>query len=183
MDREDSPFRLAGANLDTYTKGHGLVGQPEGCSYCGSLPGDVFIDLVKAHAEIGPTDKSYKLYVKGIERDGSPDDLRIISRATHPGGSGRGWKDLTRAEKRALKEDAKIHRPFPEDLKSGYYTFAKWGATVEGKFYTHHLSEEQGWEFHRLWQDKQVNWGYPGAPYTPLYVPGPSTQPKGSVDG
>lgn len=45
-----------------------------------------------------------------------------------------------------------------------------------GKFYTQHLSEEQGWEFHRLWTEKQINWGYPGHPYVRLFIPGPSTQ-------
>jgi hypothetical protein len=177
MDREDGPFRGGGSNLDTYTKGHGLVGQPEGCSYCGSLSGEAFMALVKAGAEIGPTDKSYKFYVHGIPRDGNPDDIRILSRSSHPG-HGRGWKDLTRAEKRALKADAKESKPFPEDIKSGYYTFTTWGAMVEGKFYTHHLTEEQGWEFDRLWKAKEINWGYPGYPYARLYIPGPSTTPK-----
>lgn len=45
------------------------------------------------------------------------------------------------------------------------------------KFYTHHLSEEQGWEFDQLWKDKKINWGeFP--PYVPLYIPGPSTKSK-----
>jgi len=44
-----------------------------------------------------------------------------------------------------------------------------------GKFYTQHLSEEQGWEFHQLWQDGKINWGYPGKPYVRLFIPGPST--------
>lgn len=43
------------------------------------------------------------------------------------------------------------------------------------KFYTHHLSEEQGWEFHKLWQEGKINWGQ-FAPYVPLYIPGPSTK-------
>lgn len=45
------------------------------------------------------------------------------------------------------------------------------------KFYTHHLSEEQGHEFYRLWLAGEVNFGaYP--PYVPIYLPGPSTQKK-----
>lgn len=44
-----------------------------------------------------------------------------------------------------------------------------------GKFYTQHLSEEQGWEFDRLWREHKINWGYPGGPYVPLFIPGPST--------
>jgi len=43
------------------------------------------------------------------------------------------------------------------------------------KFYTHHLSEEQGWEFWKLWKSKKVHWGqFP--PYVPIFLPGPSTK-------
>jgi hypothetical protein len=42
------------------------------------------------------------------------------------------------------------------------------------KFYTHHLSHEQGLEFLELWQAGKVNFGeFP--PYVPIYLPGPST--------
>lgn len=33
------------------------------CSYCGSLSGDAFMCLAEAKAELGPTDKNYKVYV------------------------------------------------------------------------------------------------------------------------
>ncbi|MCW2758043.1 MAG: hypothetical protein JWO46_1789 [Nocardioidaceae bacterium] len=111
MDSPNSPLRGAGTGLDEYRKGHGLVGQARGCSYCGSMSPDDFMEAVRTGVEIGPTDKSYKLYV---------DSMR-------------------------------------------------------GKFYTAHLSEEQGWEFDRLWKAHEINWGYPGAPYVGLYIPGPST--------
>lgn len=48
---------------------------------------------------------------------------------------------------------------------------------VEGaeKFYTHHLSNVQGWEFWTLFQEGDVNFGeFP--PYVPMYLPGPSNQ-------
>jgi hypothetical protein len=35
------------------------------CSYCGSMSEDDFFSAVDAGAEIGPTDKSYKVYVTG----------------------------------------------------------------------------------------------------------------------
>lgn len=39
------------------------------------------------------------------------------------------------------------------------------------KFYTHHLSDDQAWEFYQLWITGQVNFGlYP--PYVRLYLPG-----------
>lgn len=162
---------------DSYGPKHGLVGQPSGCTYCGSMSGDDFMDLVRAGAEIGPTDKSYKLYVKGIPRDGDPDEPRVVSTSSSPGDRLRGWKDLTRAEKRAVKNSVS----WPENYKEGYYSFMPWGPTVDGKFYTKHLSDEQGWEFDRLWRDGKINWGYPGYPYVKLYIPGPSTATRDSA--
>ena len=112
MHTANGPFRGAGENLDSYEDGHGMIGQSRGCTYCGSMHPDDFMAAVRAGNEIGPTDKSYKLYVDGHS----------------------------------------------------------------GKFYTQHLSPEQGHEFWRLHQDGQVNWGYPGHPYVPLYIPGPSNE-------
>jgi len=40
-----------------------------------------------------------------------------------------------------------------------------------GKFYTHHLSKEQGDEFITLWEEGKVLWGYPGRPYVRLFIP------------
>lgn len=42
------------------------------------------------------------------------------------------------------------------------------------KFYTHHLTEEQGREFDALWRAGRLSWGYPGYPYVPLFIPGMS---------
>lgn len=109
-DYPNSPLRGSGRGLDIYDTVHGLVGQSRGCSYCGSMHPDDFMQAVRDHQEIGPTDKSYKLYVGGMS----------------------------------------------------------------GKFYTVHLSPEQGFEFRRLWVDAKINWGYPGRPYVALYIPGPS---------
>ena len=39
------------------------------CSYCGSMSPTQFFRAIEAGAEIGPTDKNYKVYV-----DGGPDD-------------------------------------------------------------------------------------------------------------
>jgi hypothetical protein len=38
------------------------------CSYCGSLSPDEFFRRVEAGDEVGPTDKSYKAYLKGASR-------------------------------------------------------------------------------------------------------------------
>ena len=67
MDDERSPFRGAGKNLDTYERGHGLVNQERGCSYCGSMHPDDFMQSMKDGKELGVTDKNYKAYVDGMK--------------------------------------------------------------------------------------------------------------------
>lgn len=39
------------------------------CSYCGSMKPDVVFALLEAGAEITPTDKSYKAYLKNPKKD------------------------------------------------------------------------------------------------------------------
>ena len=63
MDNPDDPRRAAGQDLDRYMPGHGIVGQSRGCSYCGSMSPDDFMQAVRDGAEIGPTDKNSKAYV------------------------------------------------------------------------------------------------------------------------
>lgn len=63
--REESPLTSSATKgPDRYGKGHGLVGQPLGCSYCGSMPPDDFMAAVRDGAELGPTDKTYKVYLR-----------------------------------------------------------------------------------------------------------------------
>lgn len=53
-------------NLDTWTTGHGVIGQDRvglSCSFCGSLNPDRFMELVREGWVVGPTDKSYKAYL------------------------------------------------------------------------------------------------------------------------
>lgn len=63
MDQPGSPLRGAGRLKDRYRPGHGLIGQKEGCTYCGSLAPDAFLDALKAGAELGTTGKDYKAYL------------------------------------------------------------------------------------------------------------------------
>lgn len=65
MDDPTSPLRGAGQNKDTYSKGHGLTNQGRGCSYCGSMHPDDFMQALRDGAELGVTDKNYKAYVDG----------------------------------------------------------------------------------------------------------------------
>lgn len=167
----DGPFVGSGPNLDEWSTRAGLIGQPSGCTYCGSLPSAMFMDQVRAGAKVGPTDKPYKLYIDVPSRGTST--LRVISSSNSPSGGLTHYRDLSRAEKKAVKEYASSG--YPKGFKDHYYGLTTWDATTEAKFYTHHLTEEQGWEFHTLWREHKINWGYPGAPYTRLYIPGPSS--------
>lgn len=66
MDGPDSPFRAAGRELDSWQRRSGMAGAPRLplCSYCGSLrPEEFLAGLRNGSYFVGPTDKSYKIYV------------------------------------------------------------------------------------------------------------------------
>lgn len=142
-----SPLRDDGRNLDTWRS-------DRTCSYCGSMHPDDFMQAIRDGKVIGPTDKSYKFYIT----EPPTDEQRAERRQRQIG----RYIRMGMSEAQAIQQaDADpIHRV---------------GAHL-GKFYTPHLSEEQGDEFDRLWRAHQINYGYPGAPYVPLFIPG---QPKG----
>lgn len=175
MDREDGPFRGSGTNLDTYEKNRGIVGQPEGCSYCGSLPPDMFMEHIRdGTAALEATDKSYKLYLD--IPNPNEGGIRVSSRSDSTSGGGKPWEELTDVEKKAVKSQWKKPRGgiFGKGekryYKDGRWDIGEWGATVHCKFYTAHLSEEQGREFEQLFKDNKIVWKYPL--YRPLYIPG-----------
>lgn len=159
--------------LDEYLDGHGVIGGPRGCSFCGSMSPDDFLAAVKSGAEVGPTDKNYKLYVSWPRPDA--DMLFVISStnaAEKPSDSGRlTWyrrDELTAGQLDIVRRDG-------YDRDDGWKpTFLGFGTrpTIDAKFYTPHFSPEQGREFFALWQASKVNWGYPGHPYRRLYIPG-----------
>lgn len=157
-----SMFKHAGVDLDTYQKRDGH----KHCSYCGSLSGVEFLAAVEAGVEVGPTDKSYKLYMDLPRNSTAPVVLSSTNRLDDP--SYTRYEDLTVAQRKAVTMTE------PEQWAYSFHV----PATTHEKFYTHHFSEEQGWAFWDLHIAGSVNWGYPGYPYTRLYVPGPSTQEK-----
>lgn len=61
----DSPFK-APMNGEAHWRGDAT------CSYCGSLSPDAFFAAVEAGAEVVPTDKSCKAYVRGGGLQGQP---------------------------------------------------------------------------------------------------------------
>lgn len=128
------------AREDTWKRGHGLIGQKRGCSYCGSMHPEDFLQAVRDGKEVGPTDKSYKAYLHEplTEKQKEATRLRAIANWVERG--------MTEAEAAALVE---------EDLHYGS------GADL-GKFYYQHLSPEQQGEFVRLYNTKAMKVGYPG---------------------
>lgn len=56
----DSPFK-APFNGEAHWRDDGT------CSYCGSLSPELLFDQIAKGAEIGPTDKSYKIYVRLVD--------------------------------------------------------------------------------------------------------------------
>jgi hypothetical protein len=70
----ESPFVIAGPDLDEWVvrddpQYPGLLntGMPA-CSYCGSLNPDFFMEKIESEGwTVGPTDKSYKAYVRSTE--------------------------------------------------------------------------------------------------------------------
>lgn len=61
-------------------------GPDDACSYCGSLDPDVFMARLEANTlELGPTDKSYKVYLKPI--NGGPKLKQCFRGEGDPGGS------------------------------------------------------------------------------------------------
>jgi hypothetical protein len=55
---------------DKFVPGHGLVGQPTGCDFCGSMNPQMVLFWMASGCEITPTDKSYKLYLRLYDLDG-----------------------------------------------------------------------------------------------------------------
>lgn len=156
--------------LDEYLDGHGMTGSPRGCSFCGSMAPDDFLEVVKAGAEVGPTDKNYKLYVSWPRPDA--DTLFVLGSTSSPEKpSGRdgwyGWDELTAEQLEIVRRDGYDR----DGWRPTYFLFGT-RPTIDAKFYTPHFSPEQGREFFGLWQAAKVNWGYPGGPYRSLYLPG-----------
>lgn len=111
--RRSESFREAEGEPDAWDIRIQMAGglRARHCSWCGSLHPDDFLQRVEEGWVVGPTDKSYKLYL--------------------------------------------------EDQQGAQHT----------KFYTPHLSPEQGDRFRALYEAGKIAIGYPGHFYVRLYVP------------
>ena len=126
------------------------------CSYCGSMhPNDFFVAIASG-AEIGPTDKSYKVYVD-VPHPQAGQTIQIGSQ-TGPAFDRDGkpnLPDLTEAE-----------------IAAGRYDRPTMGvaATTQAKFYFQHLDEAGKIKFIDLVNAKKITFGYPGHLYvTPFF--------------
>lgn len=151
-DNPNSPLRGSGLNQDTWSRGHGLMGQKRGCSYCGSMHPDDFMQAVRDGKEVGPTDKSYKAYLHEplTEDQKKANRLRLIASYVQNGAS---------EEEAAALADNEVSAFFGS------------GGQI-GKFYYQHLSHEQMHEFIYLYNSKTMKVGYPGYFYVLPYFCG-----------
>lgn len=147
--------------LDSWTTGHGLVGQENvgaSCSFCGSLHPDRFMDLVRDGWIVGPTDKNYKAYLSRPLTDEEAAAKRerwmtgdAIARAIRDLGN----QDGKTAEQIQVDLDAEWERQAPGWLHG----------SQEAKFYYQHLSDTQRDEFVELVNSGRMRFGYPGHLY------------------
>lgn len=146
-------------NLDTWTTGHGLIGQDQvgpSCSFCGSLHPDRFIALVREGWIVGPTDKSYKVY---FARPYTADEVADRKRR---------WLEADTTA-RAIRDlggrDGKTPEQIDADLEQQWARLPSQDGATVAKFYLQHLSEAQRDEFIDLVNNGQMKIGYPGRFY------------------
>ena len=147
-------------NLDTWDKrGGGIVGQEKigpGCSFCGSLHPDRFMELVREGWVVGPTDKGYKAYL-GRPLTDDEKGARKAQWLAAPSGPARAIRDLG-------ARDGKTPEQIEADLEHEWVTHEAplMQHGQEAKFYYQHLSDEQRAEFIELYNSKRMVLGYPG---------------------
>lgn len=122
------------------------------CTWCGSLHPEDFLALASKGYTVGPTDKNYKVYLMA-----PPDDLddRIATMKTRP-------------VYRALVEQR--GQAAADEWAAAEGSLIMGGTTI-GKFYTQHLSPEQGDRFRALVDQRKMIVGFPGYFYARIYVP------------
>lgn len=155
---------------DAWTTGHGVVGQDAvglSCSFCGSLQPDRFMELVREGWEVGPTDKSYKAY------------LRQPLTPEEEAQQKADWiqRDAVAQAVRELGErDGKAAEQIAADLDEQWAKFPHSSGGPEAKFYYQHLSVEQQDEFIALHNERRMKISYPGHLYVLPYFAVPSSE-------
>lgn len=158
--RNESPFGMRDSEPrpDTWRQRDGI----RACSYCGSVHPDDFFAALGAGNEVGPTDKSYKVYIKIADPLAGTD--RVVSAIAHdPDDADRsGW---VKADPAVLKRDGWTSDGYK------WMRFTTRGPQRDCKFYFQHLSPEQQQRFIDMLNAKTMNIGYPGHFYVrPFFV-------------
>lgn len=148
--REESVHGLR-PGLDTWFERRPGAGRQ--CSYCGSLHPDDLFTAIEAGCQLGPTDKSYKVYVDLVEPN--PDEERVFSVANHKP-DGDGWQEVTEESRQTIERDGWTFRP------GDWFRTGRRGPTIHGKFYFQHLDDAEAQRFVDLYNAKKMNIGYPG---------------------
>lgn len=125
------------------------------CSYCGSLKNEAFFEAIEAGAELGPTDKSYKVYVD--LPDPRAGEMKITGSSNSEKQPGPAWTAATDADLVEYYEG----RPVPQD-HSIKWVLRTPRQTVHCKFYFQHLSLEEQTRFIDLHNAKKIKIGAPG---------------------
>lgn len=124
------------------------------CDYCGSLLPDLFMARLElGDVELGPTDKSYKVYVHNKGGEQFKRTHRIDRQVSEPGQVLRDMSDQSQWVWETVFHDT-------------------------AKFYFEHLSTEQMDRFIELLNQKKLNIRVPGYFYTlPYFICKPSSSP------
>lgn len=127
------------------------------CSYCGSMhPEDLFM-AIGDRVELGPTDKSYKVYVHLP----NPKAGQIVQVGSE---SGPAYNVLT-------GEPNKPDLTIWEKVRGRYDRNIKASPTLHAKFYFQHFDDDQQQRFVNLLNAKAVNIGFPGHFYRlPFFI-------------
>lgn len=134
------------------------------CSFCGSLKPSAFFEAIEVGAELGPTDKSYKVYVD--LKDPRAGELKVTGIRNSDPDDGGDWIKITEEN-------------LPEVLADGWgaHNLGHWmiksrrADILTSKFYFQHLTVEEQQKFVDLINAKTMNIGYPGFFYaTPFFI-------------
>jgi hypothetical protein len=119
------------------------------CSYCGSLSPEKFFEACERGDELGPTDKSYKVYVHRP----NPEAGHVVRIGSETGplvDRDGNWR---------------VENPTPEEIAAGRYDRPIYGtasATTHDKFYFQHLDEAGQVKFIDLYNTRKLRLGFPG---------------------
>lgn len=127
------------------------------CSYCGSLHQDDFMAAVRAGARLGPTDKSYKVYIDLAES--MPEEKTVTTTIswtpTEEEAARSGYVELTAEylRRNGITDTRNIGR---------WGKLSARGSVRHEKFYFQHLTQEQRQEFVELYNNKRLAIDMPG---------------------